>query len=388
MSKQLPSGFMFYLVAGEASGDKHGAELLRELKVTYPEANFAGVGGRHLKAAGQDQLFDLAEHAVVGLTDVLLNFFKFKKMFNKVLQDLQEKKPEVLILIDFPGFNLRLLNKVKVALPNTKVVYYISPQVWAWKAGRAKKMAEQIDLLLVIFPFEKTWFSERYPKFNVQWIGHPILDRWDVHRAQTPWEDLPKRVMLLPGSRRKEISNHLPIFLKTVEDLSDYFNDFVYTILAADPEAEKLIRKIIVANEATNLNIEISSGYQLTHLSKAKLALVASGTATLECALAGVPMFVVYKTSPITYFIGRLLVKLEFLSMVNLIAGKKIVPEFLQGKANSEHLYQASKMFLESNEAAESMRRNLRDVVQELGQPGANKQAVIKISDYLKNALG
>lgn len=376
----------FYIVAGEASGDKHAAELVRELKLSYPDSKFTGVGGRHLRAAGQDQLFDLAEHAVVGLTDVLINYFKFRKFFHSVLNDLIEKKPDVLILVDYPGFNLRLLEKVKHALPQTKIVYYISPQVWAWKAGRAKRMAEQIDLLLVIFPFEKKWFQDKTPGFNVQWVGHPILDRWNKDQGQVSWDDLPKRITLLPGSRRKEIAAHLPIFLDTVRMLSSYLLGHTFTILAADAECEKQIREIINDCQAQNLSIEICSSYQLTHLSRSRLALVASGTATLECALAGVPMLVIYKTNPLTYFIGKRLVKLEFLSIVNLIGSKKVVPEFLQSRARAEVLFEAAKKLLESKEASESMRRQLREVVDSLGQPGANQEAVRKIKDYLNTS--
>ncbi|NJK93147.1 MAG: lipid-A-disaccharide synthase [Blastochloris sp.] len=385
--RMIRGSAMFYIVAGEASGDRHGAELLRELKKSYPESSFTGVGGRHLRNAGQEQLFDLAEHAVVGLTDVLLNYFKFKRFFERVLADMRAKEPEVLILIDFPGFNLRLLERVKAELPNTKVVYYISPQVWAWKAGRAKKMAQQIDLLLVIFPFEKDWFAEKTPGFRVEWVGHPILDRWDVDRAVTPWRELPQRVLLLPGSRRKEITAHMPVFVETARQLAGYFSGLSFVILAADADAERLIQKEIQKAGAEHLGMEIRSGYQLTHLSRARLALVASGTATLECALAGVPMLVVYKTNPITYWIGRRLVKLEFLSIVNLIAGKKVVPEFLQSKARPEYLVEAAKLLLESEEASEGMRGNLGTVVGKLGKAGANQEAVVKIREFLISHL-
>jgi lipid-A-disaccharide synthase len=383
MTEPIQNNLMFYFVAGEASGDKHAAELLRELKKKYPKSSYVGVGGRHLRAAGQDQLFDLAEHAVVGLTDVLWNFFKFKAFFDRVLKDLIEKKPQVLILVDYPGFNLRLLAKVKKALPTTKVIYYISPQVWAWKSGRAYTMAKQIDLLLVIIPFEEKWFAEKTPSLPVKFVGHPILDRWDPAHSETPFEELPKTVMLLPGSRRKEILAHLPLFLETAGQLSGYFSGYTFSVLSADPESEKLIRQVVSRCGAENLNVQISSGYQLTHLSRARLALVASGTATLECALAGVPMLVVYRTSPLTFFVGRRLVKLKFLSIVNLIAGKKVVPEFLQDKANPLQLFSASKALLESVDASEAMRRNLRAVVEQLGQPGANKKAVREIRKFL-----
>jgi len=244
-------------------------------------------------------------------------------------------------------------------------------------------MAKKIDLLLTIIPFEQKWFAEKTPSFNVRFVGHPILDRWDPLNTVTPLEKLPKTVLLLPGSRRKEISVHLPLFLETVRDLSCYFSGYTFSILAADQASENLIRQLISRNGAENLNIQIHSGYQLTHLSRARLALVASGTATLECALAGIPMLVVYRTSPLTFFIGRRLVKLEFLSIVNLIAGKKIVPEFLQSKAKPEMLFAAAKVLLESKEASNTMRRNLRAVVDQLGSQGANKQAVTEIRKYL-----
>ena len=377
----------FYIVAGEASGDRHAAELLRELKKQHPAGTFCGVGGRHLKAAGQDQLFDLAQHAVVGLTDVLLNYGKFRRFFRDILQDLKKRRPDALILVDFPGFNLRLAARVRRELPGTKLIYYISPQVWAWKAGRAKRMEEMLDLLLVIFPFEEPWFKRNAPALKTVWVGHPILDRWKIQERDGVESGGPKKVVLMPGSREREIKTHLPVLLQTVTRLAQMVADLNFLILASDPESKGLMSGIIEKHPARGLNIEINSGYQLTQLSRADLALVASGTATLECALAGIPMLVLYKTNPITYAVGRRLVKLDAISIVNLIAERRVVPEFLQERADPEILAEAGRQLLTRAQMAGKMREDLKAVVSKLGGPGANERAAGEILKIISPEL-
>ncbi|MDR0532915.1 MAG: lipid-A-disaccharide synthase [Verrucomicrobiales bacterium] len=380
MSKGNP---VIYIIAGEASGDRHAAELLRELKKAYPDGKFLGVGGPHLKAAGQQQLFDLARHAVVGLTDVLLNIRKFRAFFQRVQDDIKEQQPDAVILVDFPGFNLRLAEKVKNVAPDAKLIYYIAPQVWAWKAGRAKRMQELLDLLLVIFPFEKEWFAKHTPLLNTAWVGHPALDRWkklqDIPTEKTAY----KKVVLMPGSRRKEITAHLPILLETCRQLAQVVPDVKFLLLVNDANGRHLVEQIIEKYAANRLNMEIYEGYQLTHLSQADMAFVASGTATLECALANLPMLVLYRTNPITFFIGRRLVNLNAISIVNLIAEKKVVPEFLQGNANPESLSLAAKHLLTNPELEAKMKSELRNVIQQLGEPGANRRAVEEIQKVL-----
>lgn len=409
------SGPVFYIVAGEESGDRHAAELLRALREEIPDAQFKGVGGRHLRAAGQDQLFDLAQHAVVGLVDVLLNYSKFKKLFNMVKADIVKQKPAAVIFVDFPGFNLRLLKVLRASSVRSQMIYYISPQVWAWKQGRAKYMEKALDLLLVIFPFEKEWFEKRHPRLKVEWVGHPIIDRWDPAKLankieekpviepgeERPFEEVPEgerrvivgreevghRIALLPGSRQKEIEAHLPIFLETARKVTRAYPDTVFHLLTPDDEVGDQIRSFIREQGDEFLRIEIQSGYQLTHLSRCDLALVASGTATLECALAGLPMMVVYKVNPMTFTIGKMLVKLPYLSIVNLLANKKIVPEFLQKKAEPELLFQAIRRLFDTTEWRIQMQKDLAEATASLGKPGANKraaQAIAKTLDDLK----
>lgn len=377
------TGPEIFIVAGEASGDRHAAELLRELRKIRPGARFTGVGGRHLKAAGQEQMFDLASHAVVGLTDVLLNYLKFRRFFKRLVGELVERQPAALVLVDFPGFNLRLAKALRAKLPNTKFIYFISPQVWAWKPGRADQMARLLDHLLVIFSFEKEWFAKRRPDLPVTWVGHPIVDRWEADLVEATDEENVERIVLLPGSRKKEIEKHLAILLDTIRIIAARRPGIRFTILASDAERREQIERIIEKQGAQALAVDIRMGYQLTHLSRSSLALVASGTATLECAAAGLPMIILYKVNPITFWIGRKWVKLPYIGMVNVIAGEKVVPEFLQDMARPDALAEASLALLGHPPTLKKMRERLAEVRSTLGVPGVNGRAAKVIWDVI-----
>lgn len=374
----------FYFVAGEASGDRHAAYLWREIKKNHPKAAACGVGGCHLKSAGQKQLFDLASHAVVGLTDVLANYFKFRDFFYRVLKDIREKKPDALILVDYPGFNLRLAKKIRSLMPDLPIIYYISPQVWAWKASRSRLMREVVDLLLIIFPFEKDWFARHEPGLHAHWVGHPLLDRW-LGAAESFYENGDKvhRIALLPGSRRKEIDHHLPILLETARRVSVLHPQMTYMIPTTDEDSRDQIERIISASGARGLNLEIHTGYQLTHLSRCDLAIVASGSATLECCVAGLPMLVIYKANSLTFWLGRRLVKLPYISMVNILAEEKVAPEFLQENATAEHLTEAIRKMIEVPRWRTEMKQKLAQIAGKLGSPGASHRAADAISHFL-----
>lgn len=377
-----------YVVAGEASGDRLGADLLRALRMEWPHALFYGVGGRHLRAAGQDQLFDLAIHAVVGLTDVLRHYLKFRNFFERIVDDIRQKQPEVLILIDYPGLNLRLASRIRKVCPETRLVYFVSPQVWAWKSHRARMMEKNLDLLIVLFRFEVDWFARHAPKLKVIWRGHPILDRWSPVSSTTEDSREPSAAPvlgLLPGSRKREIEKHLPVLLETARKLSLQNPDLRHMILASDDQAESLIEALIVRHQAANLPLEICRGYTLTRLSRCRAALVASGTATLECAIAGTPMLVIYKTSWLTYLVARFLIRLPYLAMVNVLAGKKIVPEFLQHRAVATHLVPAAQMLIENTPTRRAMIEALIRLGGELGSPGVNRSLARALTSLMSN---
>jgi lipid-A-disaccharide synthase len=374
----------FYFVAGEESGDQHAAHLWSELKTLYPKSKAYGVGGEHLRNAGQHQLFDLAQHAVVGLTEVLKSYLKFKRLFDLVVHDIIQKKPRVLILVDYPGFNLRLAERIRKSMPNLTIVYYIGPQVWAWKAGRSRQMKRLVDLLLVIFQFEKDWYALNEPDLKVDWVGHPIMDRWLGPAMKEDLSEKIHQVVLMPGSRRKEIETHLPILARSAHKASVFLQGAKFLILATDDSAKAFIINKLGKMQLQGFHPEVVIGYQLTHLSRADLALVASGTATVECGIAGVPMLVVYKTNALTYEIGKRVVKLPYLSMVNVLAGEKIVPEFLQERASENYLVPALKKFWKHPKFRAHTTAQLHKVAAKLGKPGASRRAAYAIEALLK----
>ena len=372
-----------YVVAGEVSGDRLAADLLRVLKKRNPELQAYGVGGPMLRAAGQEQSFDLARHAVVGLTDVLKNLPKFFAFFRQVKAEILKLKPDVVILVDYPGFNLRLAKALHRENPPPAIVYYVSPQVWAWKAGRARTMERILERLLVIFPFEVEWFSRRAPNLKVKWVGHPLADRWIEQGPSQASEESPC-IALLPGSRPKEIARHWPVLLETAAGVVQEQRNVRFVSLATGPEMRQQLEEEWVKHPASGVSLDIISGQSLTLLKRCSMAIVASGTATLECAMAGLPMLVIYKTSWFTYLLGRLVVKLPYLSMVNVLAGEKVVPEFLQGAAHPRLLTTAALQILRNPRGSEKMAQRIREVATKLGGPGAAERAAEEVEEVIR----
>jgi len=382
MSEGVDRDPRVYLVAGEASGDRLAADLLRELKKN-PKLKAYGVGGPMLKAAGQEQSLNLAKHAVVGLTDVLKNLPKFLKIFREVKHEIAEVDPDVVILVDYPGFNLRLAKALHGQKKAPAIVYYVSPQVWAWKAGRAKLMERILDRLLVIFPFEVDWFAKHAPKLKTKWVGHPLADRWIAQAKEGPKDEIPC-VALLPGSRAKEIAKHWPVLLQTAQRIVREQKNVSFITLATDHEMRQKLEEEWARQPMSGVSLDILAGQSLTQLTRCSLAIVASGTATLECAMAGLPMLVIYKTSWLTYWLGRFLIQLPYLSMVNVLAGEKVVPEFLQGAMEPERLAKAALQILRNPKGAEAMAGRIRDVAKKLGGPGAAARAATEVEEVLR----
>ena len=382
MSEGVDRDPRVYLVAGEASGDRLAADLLRELKKN-PKLKAYGVGGPMLKAAGQEQSLNLAKHAVVGLTDVLKNLPKFLKIFREVKHEIAEVNPDVVILVDYPGFNLRLAKALHGQRNAPAIVYYVSPQVWAWKAGRAKLMERILDRLLVIFPFEVDWFAKHAPKLKTKWVGHPLADRWIAQAKEGPKDEIPC-VALLPGSRAKEIAKHWPVLLQAAQRIVREQKNVTFMTLATDHEMRQKLEEEWARQPMSGVSLDILAGQSLTQLTRCSLAIVASGTATLECAMAGLPMLVIYKTSWLTYWLGRFLIQLPYLSMVNVLAGEKVVPEFLQGAMEPERLAKAALQILRNPKGAEAMAGRIREVAKKLGGPGAAVRAATEVEEVLR----
>ena len=372
-SKPAP---LILMVAGEASGDAHGAELIQSLQAQRPGTRVIGVGGPKMAAAGQEQLFDLSKHAVLGLVEVLKQYYKFRKFRDQILELAKRERPDAVVLIDCSGFNLRLSPSLRRDLPGTRMIYFISPQVWASRAGRVKTIQRDIDLLLAILPFEKAWYEKAAPGFNVQWVGHPVLDRI---RKNDEIEPNPNLVALLPGSRKTEVEKHLPVLWDAALLMGRDRPGLKFILLAPNEAIQKYALELVAKFPAPNFDFECNVGYAISHLSRCSLALVASGTASLECALVGIPQIVVYRVHPLTYAVGKRVVKVKHLSLINVMANDAIVPEFLQDELEASAVAQEALELLNNPQRREAMKRNVAKIVATLGEPGASKRAAESI---------
>ncbi|MCG3166570.1 MAG: Lipid-A-disaccharide synthase [Bacteroidia bacterium] len=355
----------YYLIAGEASGDLHASNLMKELKKLDSKAEFRCWGGDKMQAAGGTIVKHYRELAFMGFTEVLLNIRTIFANIALCKKDIVEWKPDTVIFVDYPGFNLRIAPFVKEL--GIKTVWYISPQVWAWKASRVKKLKASVDKMIVILPFEK----EFYKKWNyeVEYVGHPLLD--SLTPNPSPKERGTERLIaLLPGSRKQEISVMLPIMLKVVEKFPA-----CQFVIAGAPSVDESFYKQFTFGK--NVEIVINQTYSL--LEKASAALVTSGTATLETALFGVPEIVCYKGSGISYQIAKWLIKVKYISLVNLIMDKEVVKELIQEEMNAINIENELKDILENKQRITEIKKNYTLLREKLGDGGASAKAAKSI---------
>jgi lipid-A-disaccharide synthase len=369
------------IVAGEASGDMHGARLVQAMRRQQPELHFAGIGGSELAAAGVQMLYDAAKLAVVGVTEVISHLGDILAARRTILQQMQRHRPELLILIDYPDFNLLLAARArKLGIP---VFYYISPQVWAWRSGRVKKIGRLTDRIAVILPFEKDFYAAR--GVVVDFVGHPLVDR--VHASQSREEFLRSLniqisartlvVGLLPGSRSREIRSLLPDFLAAARLLSaKQPDDFVFLLPRASTISRELLEEDGLAEAQDRLNIHTTSKNRYDLMAACDAVVTASGTVTLELALLGVPTVATYRVSPRTYRLGRLLIRnIQYFSLVNLIADRNIIPELLQDEVTPENIARHLQGILKNQTRRATMLEGLKQVTEKLGPPGCAKRA-------------
>jgi lipid-A-disaccharide synthase len=387
------------LIAGEASGDALAAELVSALRAKVLELDslptddvqplrtplapeFFGAGGPKMAAAGVELAFELTQHSVIGLSDALKNILKFRRLFLQLLRLALERQPDVIIGVDYGGFNLRFARAVKQYVRkhhsafkpwNPKLVQYVSPQVWASRPGRAHQLADTHDLLLSIFPFEREWYARRVPKLRVEFVGHPMAGRITKSEIRNPKSDHPsdqKFVLLLPGSRADEVRRHLPVVTSAFELLRRELPGLRGRMILPDETLVQTVRASVLP-----AGLEVQAGGLAVALAGADLALTKSGTITMECAFFGVPAVVFYKTSWPTYWIGRRLVKVKYLAMPNLLAGEEIFPEFIQQAATPENLARAALELLHDASRRNTVKTKLAGVVGLLGGPGASVHA-------------
>lgn len=357
------------MIAGDPSGDLHGAGVVRALKRRLPDLDLYGVGGDRMKDEGMEVVYHLSRLSFMGFVEVIKNLAVVRHLERTLEHLLDTRRPDVVVLIDYPGFNLRFARKAKRR--GIKVLYYISPQVWAWHKGRVKKMRALVDRMKVVFPFEVEIY--RREGIAVEFVGHPLAERIgtactreEFFRANA-FDPARKLVALLPGSRTQEIEMILPTMLRAARRLHAELGVQVAVAVAPNLGRDAL-RPYVGSDDRVHL-IEHGTYDIMAH---ADCAIVTSGTATLETGWFGTPMMVVYKTSPVTFLIGRALVGVPYIGLVNIVAGRKIVPEFVQHDMKEENLVREATRQLTDDAYAGEMRKNLAVIKTQLGGPGTS----------------
>ena len=390
-----PKTFMF--IAGEASGDLLAADLVKVLRAELPKAEasltddvqplhtclepqFFGAGGPRMAEAGVKLAGDMTQHAVIGLSDALKKYGQFRRIFHQLLHLARERQPDVIVCVDFYGFNGRFAHAITQHVRQhhdwfhawkPKIVQYVSPQVWASRPGRVYRLARDVDLLLSVVPFDKEWYATRVPQLRVEFVGHPILDRFKVQGSTFGVRDSPPSVVLLPGSRPDELRRHVPVMLGVAQKIQDSKPDARFTMVLPSEELKRSVGQL----GAIPPGVEVRVGGLADALAQAALAITKSGTITLECALFGVPAVVFYRTSWPTYFVGRQVVTAKYIAMPNLLANEAIYPEFIQKDATLEKIAREALDLLTNPPRRNEIKAKLEKVVESLGKPGASHRA-------------
>jgi lipid-A-disaccharide synthase len=370
------------IIAGEISGDMHGARLVSAVKELMPDAAFFGIGGDQMRTAGVEILHDAKDMAVMGFAEVVGKLAFFRRVFNEMLATARERKPDAVILIDYPGFNLRFAARVHET--GLKVIYYICPQVWAWNRSRIPKMATTIDRLITIFPFEAEHFQGTGLK--VEFVGHPLVDEARITMAEPevalPWNGRP-RVALLPGSRAHVIDRILPLLCSAASLIAQRHADAGFIIAAPSQPIKEAIEARLSQVKDRPARCSVVAGNTRQVLRQAAAALVASGTATVEASLMLCPMIIAYRMAPLSYVLGKLLVRLDNIGMVNILAGRNVCPEFIQNRATPQNLANAIDPLLTNEGERLNVIRELAKVNTTLGTGNAAGNAARIVADCL-----
>ena len=395
----------FMLIAGEASGDTLSAELvcaLREQVVklgavetddaqplrTALAPRFFGAGGQKMAAAGVELAVDMTQHSVIGISEVLKNYFKFRLLFRQLFKLAVQRQPDVIVGVDYGGFNLRFGRAIKRYIRrhrtefvpwNPRIVQFVSPQVWASRPDRAYTLADNYDLLLSIFPFEKEWYAKRVPKLHVEFVGHPMVARFPGPSPTLRNQNPNSLVLFLPGSRPDEVRRHWPVVTDTFQLLRREKPDLRGKVVLPDAPLAESAKTLGLPT-----GLEMQVGKLNTALAEADLAVTKSGTVTMECAMFGVPAVVFYKTSWPTYLIGKQVVNVPYLAMPNLLAGEELFPEFLQHAATPNNIARAALCLLQDEHRRAEVKSKLAHIVLSLGGPGAPARAATAVVNLLE----
>jgi len=380
-------GFNIMIIAGEVSGDFHGARLIAEIKKRGVSVNFFGVGGDMMRKEGVELAHDLRDLAVLGAVEIIKHYPQIKKIFYEMLALAIERKPDAVILIDYPGFNIRFARQLKKH--NIPVIYYISPQIWAWGQHRKKIIAGCVDKMLTFFEFEKKFYSDT--SLDVDFVGHPLIDtlKIDVSRDEfiknnnlSPDKPI---IGILPGSRKNEILKLLPIMLESAKIIGENNRDVQFILPEGESVPKDIFRNIVAQSDIIGkIGIRVIDKQVHDTMAHSDIVLVASGTATLETACFETPMVIIYKVSFITSILARIVIKIPYIGLVNVVAGKKIVPEFLQYDAKPEKIAEYVLDLIGKKDKLEKIKTDLSEVRRKLGKPGAVARAAESVMRFLE----
>ena len=359
------------LITGDASGDLHGSRLVKAMRKKDGPLFFFGIGGHALRAAGVKILVDTSSLSVIGVTEILSKLPTFLSAMIRVKALLKKFQPDLLILIDFPGFNLPVSAIAKRY--RVPVLYYISPQIWAWSRGRVKKIRKRVDHMAVILPFEAEFY--RNHQVPVTFVGHPLMDVYDGADKErfASGKDDRLTIGLLPGSRRREITHLFPVMLKAATMVSDRLGEVRFAISQA-ASVDRTAMAALIQKHAPDIDYELVPDGADKVFNKCALSVVTSGTVTLEAAICGVPMVIIYKVAPITALLAWFFLRVDHIGLVNLIAGKRLVPELMQFDASPKKITDAVYNMIDDKQGLEAMRQELSRVKDALGSPGASER--------------
>jgi lipid-A-disaccharide synthase len=361
------------IIAGEVSGDMHGAALIHELKKLDHDLEIYGIGGDLMKSEGAYLIYHLNRMAFLGFVEVVKHIPFIKKVQSELIELIKKKKIDTVVLIDYPGFNLNIAEKLKNL--NVKIVYYISPQIWAWGKNRINKIKRMINKMIVVFPFEQEIYNKA--GVDVDYVGHPLMEIIDSHKYLSK-EDLFKEyqldsakdiLLIMPGSRKHEVEKIFPESIKAAEKISDDFNMQI-VVSASQNISEEFLFKI-----AKRRNFKVIKGHTYDLMKYSRFGIIKSGTSTLEAAIFELPMVIVYKISGLTYRIVKNLIKVKNIGMANIILNEQVVPELIQNDVSHKNIYETSKGILSNPELYKSIKQKLGLVKEKLGDNGASKKA-------------
>ena len=363
------------IIAGEVSGDLHGASLIRELKKLDSSLKIFGIGGDKMQAEGMELIYHIDKMAFLGFVEVIKHLPFIKRVQRNIIDEVKKRKVREVVLIDYPGFNLNLAKKLKQLDLKLELIYYITPQVWAWGKGRVNKIKELFNKILVVFPFEEKFFKSK--NVNAEFVGHPLIQEINSYKFLTRDQlnkkfdlDPAKEILLiLPGSRKQEVESIFPEAIKAAKKLSDEF-DMQIVVACSSSIDEKVFYGL-----TEQKNFKVVKDYTYDLLKHSKFGIVKSGTSTLEAGLMELPMVIIYKTSMLTYKIGKSLVKIKNIGMANIVLDEQVVPELIQNEANAENIYDTAKNILSNNALLNQTKLKLRRIKEVLGDKNAPQNA-------------